>query len=88
MRRQREMGMKGLGQVLKSFRDRSTDFSVYDRDSGTDSYLKTLGPLQMHDKGSRAGLSAADPRTALGHIEDQTHEAHNFALYKGRTGSD
>ncbi|MDN5789203.1 carbon-nitrogen hydrolase family protein, partial [Pseudorhodobacter sp.] len=47
VRRQRETGMKGLGQVLKSFRDRSVDFSVYDRASGTDAYLNTLGPLQM-----------------------------------------
>lgn len=88
VRRQREMGLKGLGQVLKSFRDRSTDFSVYDRASGTDAYLKTLGPLEMHAKGSRAGLAAADPRTALGHVEDATHPAHNFAVFKGRTGSD
>jgi deaminated glutathione amidase len=56
VRRQRETGMKGLGQVLKSFRDRSTDFPVYDRSSGTDAYLKTLGPLEMQKQGSRAGL--------------------------------
>ncbi len=56
VRRQRETGMKGLGQVLKSFRDRSVDFSVYDRVSGTDAYLKTLGPLTIPQQGSRAGL--------------------------------
>ncbi len=53
VRRQRETGMKGLGQVLKSFRDRSTDFSVYDRASGTDAYLHTLGPLETPVKGRR-----------------------------------
>ncbi|MGB5838030.1 MAG: carbon-nitrogen hydrolase family protein [Albidovulum sp.] len=56
VRRQRETGLKGLGQVLKSFRDRSVDFSVYDRQSGADAYLKTLGPLEIPQQGSRAGL--------------------------------
>lgn len=56
VRRQRETGMKGLGQVLKSFRDRSVDFSVYDRSSGTDSYLHQLGPLETPRQGSRAGI--------------------------------
>ncbi|MFD1344130.1 carbon-nitrogen hydrolase family protein [Litorisediminicola beolgyonensis] len=56
VRRQRETGMKGLGQVLKSFRDREADFPVYDRQSGADSYLQTLGPLEMPRQGSRKGL--------------------------------
>jgi len=56
VRRQRETGLKGLGQVLKSFRDRSVDFSVYDRNSGWDMYLQSLGPLELPAKGSRAGL--------------------------------
>lgn len=56
VRRQRETGLKGLGQVLKSFRDRPLDFPVYDRSSGTDEYLKTLGPLEIPRQGSRAGL--------------------------------
>ncbi|MGC1498207.1 MAG: carbon-nitrogen hydrolase family protein [Sulfitobacter sp.] len=61
VRRQRETGMKGLGQVLKSFRDRSTDFSVYDRNSGTDAYLQTLGPLEIPHQGTRAGLHVDMP---------------------------
>lgn len=65
VRRQRETGMRGLGQVLKSFRDRPADFPVYDRASGTDAYLHTLGPLSMPTKGSQAGLDAADPRSAV-----------------------
>ncbi len=56
VRRQREAGMKGLGQVLKSFRDREVDFSVYDQASGVDSYLHSLGALEMQQQGSRAGL--------------------------------
>lgn len=65
VRRQRETGMRGLGQVLKSFRDRPADFSVYDRTSGAGAYLNTLGPLAMPAQGSRAGLGAADPRSVL-----------------------
>lgn len=63
VRRQRETGMKGLGQVLKSFRDRSVDFSAYDRASGADAYLHTLGPLELPKQGSRAGLQGEGPAT-------------------------
>lgn len=52
VRRQRQVGLKGLGQVLKSFRDRSVDFPVYDRSSGVDGYLHSLGPLAMPRQGS------------------------------------
>jgi predicted amidohydrolase len=46
VRRERERGLRSnLGQPLKSFRDRDVDFTVYQRDSGVDSYLNTLGPL-------------------------------------------
>ena len=58
VRRQRETGLRGLGQVLKSFRDRPTDFPVYDRAAGADAYLERLGPLQMPPRGSRAGLDS------------------------------
>ena len=71
VRRQRETGMKGLGQVLKSFRDRPADFSVYDRNSGVDSYLNTLGPLEVPQQGSRAGLHVDLPATAEADINDR-----------------
>ncbi len=61
VRRQRETGLKGLGQVLKSFRDRSVDFPVYDRFSGADAYLHSLGPLQMPRQGGHAG-APVNPR--------------------------
>ena len=88
VRRQRETGMKGLGQVLKSFRDRQAEFSIYDRNSGADSYLHTLGPLETPKKGSRAGVSTADPRSAL--AREKTHHFAEDAIpvFKGRTGSD
>ncbi len=62
VRRQRETGIMGLGQVLKSFRDRVVDFSVYDRASGADAYLKTLGPLEMPKQGAKGGIAAGNPR--------------------------
>ena len=71
VRRQRETGLKGLGQVLKSFRDRSVDFSVYDRTSGTDDYLKTLGPLAIPQQGSRAGLHVDVPASAEAEKENK-----------------
>ena len=74
VRRQRETGMKGLGQVLKSFRDRSTDFSVYDRASGTDAYLKTLGPLAIPHKGTKAGLDTMAPAMRVPYTPDAAGE--------------
>lgn len=56
VRRSREVGLKGLGQPLKSFRDRAVEFSVYDRASGVASYLDSLGPLEKMSRGSRAGI--------------------------------
>jgi len=65
VRRQRETGIRGLGQVLKSWRDRTADFPVYRRDAGADAYLQTLGPLQMPQRGTTAGLQAGPPANAL-----------------------
>ncbi|MBU2358896.1 MAG: carbon-nitrogen hydrolase family protein [Alphaproteobacteria bacterium] len=72
VRRQRETGMKGLGQVLKSFRDRDVDFSVYDRESGVDSFLNTLGPLEIPHQGTRAGLHVEVPAEAEIQVEYKT----------------
>ena len=79
---QRETGLKGLGQVLKSFRDRSADFPVYDRASGADAYLNTLGPLEVPRQGSRAGVAAPDPRAAL----DAEPIPENIAPFAKATG--
>ncbi|RMF34852.1 MAG: carbon-nitrogen hydrolase family protein [Alphaproteobacteria bacterium] len=88
VRRQREVGLKGLGQVLKSFRDREVDFPVYDRSSGADAYLRTLGPLELPAKGRKA-VHHVDPRTALGYIETgDGRSAMNYSPFKGRTGTD
>lgn len=62
VRRQRETGMKGLGQVLKSFRDRDVDFPVYTPGSGADAYLQTLGPLEMPAQWGSRTFPMIDPR--------------------------
>ncbi len=58
VRRQRETGLRGLGQVLKSYRDRDVKFDIYDPASTQDAFLRTLGPLAMPVRGSQAGLGA------------------------------
>jgi len=80
VRRQRETGLRGLGQVLKSFRDREAEFPVYNRESGADAYLHTLGPLEMPKKpGSLAELridAAAPPKR--GSVEAGKETASGF----------
>ena len=44
VRRSRERGIRGLGQMAKSFRDRPTEFPVYDKSFDT-GYLDSLGPV-------------------------------------------
>ncbi|MCV2889147.1 carbon-nitrogen hydrolase family protein [Ruegeria aquimaris] len=88
VRRQRETGIKGLGQVLKSFRDREADFPIYDRTSGAGSYLDTLGPLEVPRQGSRAGVGVNDPRTALGLNEQLKNAVPGISMFRGKTGTD
>jgi len=79
--RQRERGMKGLGQILKSFRDREVDFSVYDRASGTDAYLHTLGTLAIPSQDA-TGAARADLGNDLA-AHPGTHDPHGTAGGKG-----
>ena len=46
VRRERDRGLKGLGQPLKSFRDSKLDFAVYGS-SFDRGYLDSLGPLTL-----------------------------------------
>lgn len=48
-RHERQHGIMGLGQVLKSFRDRAVDFSIYDKNI-EQPYLHSLGPLQARHR--------------------------------------
>ncbi len=45
VRRERERGLRGLGQPLKSFRDRDVDFSLYRSENGSSPFLDSLGLL-------------------------------------------
>lgn len=57
VRRSREVGLRGLGQQLKSFRDRKIEFAVYGPEARAWPYFNSLGPLRKPDRGSQAGLS-------------------------------
>jgi predicted amidohydrolase len=82
VRRQREIGVNGLGQPLKSFRDRAVDFSVYDRASGADAYLHSLGGLAVPERGSRAGLEHKTPAEALAERADPFSHGEQRAAEK------
>ncbi|MGE0193442.1 MAG: carbon-nitrogen hydrolase family protein [Planctomycetota bacterium] len=48
----RSEGLFGLGQQLKSFRDRAVDFSVYRPNHESTAYLDSLGPLTVPRRGT------------------------------------
>src|SRR5439155_4740147 len=58
VRRERDVGLRGLGQPLKSFRDRAVDFSVYRREAFDNAFLDGLGPLVL----PRRAPLPAEPR--------------------------
>lgn len=74
VRRERELGIRGLGQPLKSFRDRPVDFSVYQRGGPAEAYLQSLGPVAKPQRGSQAGLYKAQPEinSDANHLSSQT----------------
>jgi hypothetical protein len=65
VRRERDIGVRGLGQTLKTFRDRPVEFPVYQSNASIDGYLRSLGPLTKPTSGSRAGV-ALPPGAAAG----------------------
>ncbi len=65
IRTEREVGLRGLGQPLKSFRDRRVEFTIYDRSQRAAQYLETLGPLVK----PRAPIAANDSMTAVNREE-------------------
>ncbi len=58
VRREREVGLRGLGQPLKSFRDSRIEFPAYRRDARETGFLDSLGPLSL----PRRPATAAEPR--------------------------
>ncbi len=65
VRSERETGLRGLGQPLKSFRDRRVEFTVYDRSRLAAHYLETLGPLVK----PRAPIDGSGSSTAVNREE-------------------
>lgn len=47
VRYQREFGNNGLGQTLKSYRDRKVNFTCYQQEKFDHSYYNSLGPLKQ-----------------------------------------
>jgi len=72
VRRNREFGVRGLGQPLKSFRDCKVDFTVYDGGPEMRCYLETLGPLVKPERGSRVGIEDRLPNP---YVENAAGEA-------------
>lgn len=69
VRRQREAGVRNLGQPLKSFRDTKVKFDYYNPRRRDNTYLSSLGPLQ---KKSRDDESKALEPAVLGNVKHGT----------------
>lgn len=59
VRRQREVGLKNLGQPLKNFRDTELEFVVYHKQKWRNDYLKSLGPLERPERHQKDKLAPA-----------------------------
>lgn len=57
VRRQREVGLRNLGQPLKSFRDSKIEFTVYNKEQRTNGYLNSLGTLQKATRVDKAKIA-------------------------------
>lgn len=64
VRRSRERGLRGLGQQLKSFRDRKIEFEVYGPRGREWPYLNSLGPLVKPERATHAGGPAQPKDTS------------------------
>ncbi len=73
VRREREVGIRGLGQPLKSFRDRHVDFSVYRHDGFDHSYLQSLGALEKHRRPMVAPATEHDAQVLIHERSAQLH---------------
>lgn len=71
VRREREVGMRGLGQPLKSFRDRPVRFDVYDPERFDHAYLNGLGPLEKPARPEPQNGSVSE----AGHGVDESTDA-------------
>lgn len=87
VRRSRAVGLRSLGQVLKSFRDRQVEFPAYPRTPQNSQFLDTLGPLVKPQRGSLDGLRIfgevptvenADPAAAAAAAAQNAAAPHSF----------
>jgi predicted amidohydrolase len=74
VRRQREVGLRSLGQPLKSFRDTKINFTVYNKEERKNDYLDSLGPLQKPTRESKTRM-ATEPSL---HVKNEI--SHTDAL--------
>lgn len=63
VRRQRETGIKNLGQPLKSFRDTKVEFVVYHRRKWRNDYLNSLGPLAKPNREDKQRMAPEPAKT-------------------------
>lgn len=73
VRRQRTVGLRGLGQTLKSFRDHRGNFPVYEDDQFDTAYLDSLGPLAMPKRGTAQGTNEPAPEE-IAPLNEPSHE--------------
>jgi len=71
VRWERENGIHGLGQMLKSFRDRRIEFPVYRPETFDYSYLESLGPIRKLER--RHPPQAAISRPTADDLQLQPH---------------
>ena len=62
VRWERENGIHGLGQVLKSFRDRRVEFPVYRAETFDNTYLESLGEIRKPDRRQPPKAAGTHPR--------------------------
>lgn len=59
VRRQREVGLRSLGQPLKSFRDSKINFTVYGQEQPENRYLASLGSLEKTTRADKVNKATA-----------------------------
>jgi len=71
VRFERENGILGLGQLMKSFRERRASFDVYHPERFPSHYLDSLGPLR---KATREHHGAVEEPEAMGESNERLYD--------------
>lgn len=92
VRRQRQLGLRNLGQPLKSFRDSTVDFPIYNRQQRDLRYLESLGPLEKPKRAAQHHELSPEMWAKEGAIEQltpaPTAQAIELALQKPLAGAE